>query len=662
MNTAVASNLTSVPEYDDSIPVSTYSDGSIESYIFDKTWKFSGAIQTGVGKPISIAFSRIDMKYRKYIQSTLAYLMDEFKQKNKIHPTIGQLDHWKSGLKFIAQSLDECNWNLLSDDRSFKQFKKSFSELIIKKDLSQSAINNVVSTLNLLNAQNLCHRVVTIESMNIKSIKRVKQHIAIPTNIYQQILSDAVSTVESFHPYRHEISALMSQVQTIYNEEKNRKNCSSSPGQINDRTATRVRQITHNIPNFKLTRDGTNISRILTPCAIVILAFSGIRVGELASLTKESYEERKGQNGSSISFLKGETTKTVDGIPKKEIWQTHSISKDALELAYDCTEYLRAIYTSEINKKHTENPSNSDEYKRTLRALEAVFLPVIIEGKKTNYSSTAARSNKLKSYLNRLNIKATKEDVESFNTLNPSWQGQLKEGSSLPKISAHDFRRSFAVFFKRYGFGTTSTIKFQYKHRNINMSDYYGKNAQLQQMEDVLLDTDLIQLLHDEGVNLGVDIFDEIYNGSETLSGAGGERIAKDKFEKLRTGDKVYMTRKEIESLVRNGTLSVVKLATGGYCMNASCSRVCGIGKFSAEIKPCEYQVITDKEAKRIQRQNMRLINTFRDLNNGDPMMNSILIGAKQKIKRNESLIIKHGIKVSSFDDNVKGIIATTRG
>ncbi|MEZ9056864.1 hypothetical protein [Vibrio pelagius] len=251
-------------------------------------------------------------------------------------------------------------------------------------------------------------------------------------------------------------------------------------------------------------------------------------------------------NGSSISFLKGETTKTVDGIPKKEVWQTHSISKDALELTYDCTEYLRAIYTDEVNKQYTESPINSDEHKRTLRALEAVFLPVTIEGKKTNYSSTAARSKNLKSYLNRLNIKATKEDVESFNTLNPSWQGQLKEGCFLPKISAHDFRRSFAVFFKRYGFGTTSTIKFQYKHRNINMSDYYGKNAQLQHMEDVLLDADLIQLLHEEGVNLGVDIFDEIYNGSETLSGAGGERIAKDKFEKLRTGDKVYMQERKL--------------------------------------------------------------------------------------------------------------------
>lgn len=656
-------NLASVPDYGENMPVSSYSDGSVESYIFDKKWKFSGAIQAGVGGSTDVSFSQIDMKYRKYIQFTLAYIMDEYKQKNKTHPTIAQLQHWKNGLKFIAQNLGECNWNLLSDDRMFKQFKSSFSELVFKSSLSQTLINNVVTTLGLLNSLNLCHRIVTIKNLNIQSIRPIKQHIAIPTNIYQQILNAAISTVESLHPYRHEISALMNRIQTIHDEEKNRKDSSSSPSQINDRTRNRIRKIGHNIPDFKLTRDGTNISNILTPCAIILLAFSGVRVGELNSFTKDSYEERKGENGDDICFLKGETTKTVDGIPKKEVWQTHSISKDALELAYDCTAYLRATYIDDVNKQYTEKKINLDEYKKTLRVLESVFLPVTLGGpKKTNYSSTAARSKNLKSYLEQLNIKATKEDVDSFNTLNPSWHGELKEGQFLPKLSAHDFRRTFAVFFKRYGFGTTSTIKFQYKHRNINMSDYYGKNAQLQHFEDVLLDSDLIQLLHEEGVNFGVDMFDEIYNDSETLSGLGGERIAKDKFEKLSSGDMVYMTRTEIESLVRNGTLSIVKLPTGGYCTNSSCSRVCGIGEFSAEIKPCEHQVITDKEAKRTQRQNKRLIKTFRDLNNGDPMMKSILVGVKQKIKRNESLIINHGIKVTAFEDNIKGIIATSRG
>lgn len=661
MNSAIEINLTSVPQYHKDKPVSLHSDGSVESYIFDNTWRFTGTINTGVGKPIAVSFAKIDIKYRKGIQSTLAYFIDTHKQKDKTHPTIGQIQHWKQGLYLIAQCLKACNWGLMTDDNLFSEFKKSLRKIVIERVLSQTQINNLVTTLNRLNRLKLCQRFCTIEGLNVTSPKGVKQHIAMPANMYQQILSEAVSTVETYHPHRHEISRLMRRVQEIYQEEKHRTGCSSTPGQINDRTSKRVREIKHNIPNFKLTRDGTYITNILVPCAVVILAFSGVRVGELRNFSKNSYEERSGTSNIAISLLRGETTKAVNGIPKKEIWQTHPISRDALELAYECTEYLREAFKAEVNNKYNKNAITTDEYNRVIRALESAFLPTQPQHNSIkNYQSTATGSKRIFSYIQSLNIKATKEDVESFNLLNPTWYGELKVGCTLPKLSAHDFRRSFAVFFRRYGFGTSSTIKFQYKHSNINMSDYYGNNAQLQSMEDVLLDTDLIQLMHEEGVNLGVDIFDEIYNESEALSGAGGERITKDKFEKLSTGERTYMTRGEIERLVRSGTISVVKLPTGGYCMNASCSRVCGIGEFAAEIKPCEHQVITDKEAKKIHRQNLRLIKTFRALNTGDPMMNSILIATKQKIKRNEILIYQHGLEFQSFEDDVEGTIMTS--
>jgi hypothetical protein len=247
--------------------------------------------------------------------------------------------------------------------------------------------------------------------------------------------------------------------------------------------------------------------------------------------------------------------------------------------------------------------------------------------------------------------------VDEFNRLNPNREGELKLGGFLPKLSPHDFRRTFAVFFKRYNFGTTASIKFQYKHDNINMSDYYANNARLQAMSDIMLDNELLTILRDEGIMLGVDTFDEIYNESSHLSGAGGERIAQDRFNKLKEGHHVYMTRQEIEKLVKNGTLSVVKLPTGGYCMNATCSRVCGIAPFLGEIKPCEHQVVTDNEAKVILRQNGRLIKSFREMNIGAPFMQSILIGMKHKIKRNEIIVKQHNLKFEEFNDAVQGII-----
>ncbi|HAW92971.1 MULTISPECIES: hypothetical protein [unclassified Arsukibacterium] len=651
-------NLNSLPTYDQQKVISRNSDNSPRSYIFDTNWDFLGTVKTGVGKNTAISFYNTDIRYRAVIQSTLAYFVESYKEKEKVHPSIPQMTHWCRGLAYISEALNGTNWDALSDDKIYSTFKRNFREIIKSRDLSQNIVNNTVTTLTLLTRHQLCHRIFSIADLNVASSKVRRQHIAIPIGIYQQLLNQAITAVETYHPFRFEINNAMCETFAIYNEEKFRTGRSKTPSNVNERTLRRTSQIQHKIPNFNPTRDATFLTHLMSPCAIVLFAFSGIRIGELKSLTKDSYQERLISDDKSISILKGETTKGTDGLPKSKVWQTHPIAKAALELAYDSTQCLRDLYKLEIEGKYREAKLSMDEYQTALREIESVFITLKIVGNQKSYSR-ATLGRHVGIYYQGLNIKATKEDVDSFNTLNPSRNGQLKENGYLPRLSPHDFRRTYAVFFRRYGFGTSTSIKFQYKHTNINMSDYYGNNAQLQAMEDILLDNDLLELMHNEGITMGVDIFDEIFNESDHLSGAGGERIAKDKFAKLGSDDRVYMTRAEIETLVRNGTLSVVKLPTGGYCMNASCSRVCGIGEFAAEIKPCEHQVITDNEAKVIQRQNLRLIKTFRSLNSGDPLMNSILIATKQKIKRNEQLISKHNLKFEVFDDKVKGVIET---
>lgn len=101
------------------------------------------------------------------------------------------------------------------------------------------------------------------------------------------------------------------------------------------------------------------------------------------------------------------------------------------------------------------------------------------------------------------------------------------------------------------------------------------KNAELALMHDILLDKELIDLMEEEGIRMGIDDSDEILNKSVHLSGVEGERIINDKIESNEGFCRqVYMTRSEISSLVRNGTLSIVMLPTGGYCTNTTkCER-----------------------------------------------------------------------------------------
>ena len=81
------------------------------------------------------------------------------------------------------------------------------------------------------------------------------------------------------------------------------------------------------------------------------------------------------------------------------------------------------------------------------------------------------------------------------------------------------------------------------------------------------------------------------------------------------------------------------------------------MGLFISEKKPCVHKVNTDKTAKELSRQRKRLIRQFQGLNTGDTLMNSILVGIKQKIKEVEKILVTHEIKYDVFEDKVRGLI-----
>jgi len=645
-------NLIEIQDYPESTVVTRTSNGVPLSYIFDDTWDFSGNGLRGVGKPASFSFVNINDGWKKDIQSTL-FQISQFIEENELYvPNMSSVRYWKDGLFIIAQGLDGTNWSSLSDDKVSQNFLRRINKL----SLSKSLINTLSVTINKLNQAGICHR--TFDNKDFKcNSPSVKQAIAIPIGMYAPLLSNAIKIIETYHPYRHKISGVMKKAHGVYDSIWEVADPDKTIKSIRSKVGRELKKIKHNIPGFNVLLNGDEILRIQSSCLLVALAFTGARIGEVLSFNKKSYKEKPKANNEVISLVKGETTKGTDGIPKNTVWQTHSIVKDALELSYDMTEYSREFHKNEINDKYLSKEITNDQYIHSNRELSNAFIVCLRVNIKNFTLSHVDR--KLYSLMNSFGIKATEEDVEEFNRLNPSREGDLTIGGLFQKLSPHDFRRSFAVFFKRYGFGSAVTLKFQYKHKNINMSDYYANNAALQAMEDVLLDNELLNIMNQEGINMGVDIFHDIYNETTHLSGGAGDRITKDKFNELEKGHNIFMNRAEIESLVKNGTLSAVKLPTGGYCLNSTCSRLCGIFQFAAEIKPCEHQVITDNEAKNILRQNKRLVESFRGMNTGDTMMQSILIGLKQKIKLNEIILKKHKLKFDNFDDAVKNVINT---
>lgn len=645
------------------IPISWTSTGEIYSYHYDIKWNFIGTEATAVGKQAIVSFAMTDIRYRKVIQNTLYEISIFYNNKNYIFPTVSQLTAWKMGYQHIADILETANWCLLDDEYQFKLFKRALKQ----REFGRRTIEVIVTSLHKLFDSKIINRFIDYKELaGLTLDKQTQQHIAIPIFMYKKVLEKSIIIVEKYHPYRFDIARIMEDVYDLYTRIQDGLNVAEgmhgareilvmTDNALCSRTTRAIKRITHCIPDFNADLTGGSLIEIQSACMIIVLAFSGVRVGEAISFNTNSYSVKMTENGKEIAILRGETTKGHSGKPCNVTWQSHPIVKDALELAEIMTKPMRELYRKKIESKLNSGNYNNDQYQKALDDVSSAFIPCKYSRQGSKYvASNMAR--RIESLMKQYNLVATQKDVEEFDLLNPSRFGQLKVNGFLPKLTPHDFRRTFAVFFRRYNFGSAAGIKFQYKHQNINMSDYYMNNAHLMHMHDVLLDNDLLALMQEERVNLCVDIYDEIYNASEHLSGLAGETIAKEKFEKLQTGQHVFMDRSEIERLVRHGSLSVIQLPTGGYCTNSDCERVCGIGIFDAEKNVCMHLVNTDKSAKQMAQQRKRLIDMFRGFNTGESFKNNILFGIKQKIKQIEIILNQHELTYEPFSDIVKGV------
>ncbi|ENM5762124.1 hypothetical protein ILY70_002492 [Vibrio mimicus] len=633
-------------------------DAKDKSYHVE-VWDFSPSHTVGVRYGLTLSFRSTKPEYVNGIQDALYKIYHDHKDKNSNYLSVSNMDRIKNGLQHVADCLGSTEWRNLENNRDLKSFLRELKQ----KRLSLSRIQHILQSLNKLTG---CGELnVYIDSkalLKCASSYKSKQYVAIPHRLYQRILSRALEVVETYHPYRHDISNVMSQAYDIQERLKSeerlitdgrgngRAELSMSPRAIEQRVRRLCKSITPDIPDFDIRLDGSQLTDILVSCLIVTQGFSGVRIGEAVSFNANSADEII-VNSKKVTVLTGETTKGNNAKPKTATWQSHPVAKAALELAYDMMAANRALYQQGVDEKERQGETK-EKINHIRRQLESAFLvPNATLQASDNYIFNPKRA--VKRFIRNLDYRATTEDVEEFNMLNPTREGELKVGGTYSGLSSHDFRRTFAVFFVRYGFGTASGIKFQFKHENINMSGYYANNAELAQMNDLLMDEDILEELKEAGIDLGVDIFDEIFNQSEHLSGAKGEAIMQDRMKKLEAGESIFMTREEIEENLRRGNFHIMQLPSGAYCTNGSCDRVCGTLSFRAEIKECEHKVVSDKGAKVIAKQRDRLIAKFTNLNTGDPLKSSILTGLKQKIQVEELTLKAHEIPYQPFNDDI---------
>jgi len=282
-----------------------------------------------------------------------------------------------------------------------------------------------------------------------------------------------------------------------------------------------------------------------------------------------------------------------------------------------------------------------------LANIETAFL-VLGTSHQTKGIVAANHGRTIASFIDRYKILATSQDVIEFDLLNPQRKGELVLGASLPKISPHDFRRTFAVFLVRNKLGNIMALKHQYKHLNVVMTQWYVNNHELAMVLDLSLDTELKSLINEANISVTTDALFEIYN-SETLSGGKGERIVRERDQEGYAGS-IFISREDIEREVRSGSVSVIEHPTG-YCFKPDCSRICSSDRSS---KTCQFEAITPQKAKSRISYRSRLIERFNALNDGKLYMANILTDMALKIETIDQTLTAHNIEFTPFKADMK--------
>lgn len=647
-------------------PYATFdSDGKGVSRVFDLSWDFHALHNNKT----NIGFEHIDKHYREDIQSYLYALImwQKANSNDGSHAAVSTLISYKSKLNALAITWQKSDFSLLSSDREWKTLSRSLIGFA-----SEGRCRGLASIINALNKAGLVERYVHKQEYVkwIKEQAEIGQAMAFPENIHVTILRTVADFVETYHPYRHQISEVMAKaykyqdamleaesktVGVNHGHELSKRQQGTFQKRTRDRLAKwpEVRAI----PNFKVDRSGGWLGKLLKMCFICIGLFTAARNKELLSMNKDSYEITT----SGISKVSGLTTKGTGGNKIYTTWNTAPITKLALELAFDATQATRNYALEIVEAAYGAALLTTDQYDYRKQELECAFVSpsipynrdILISKKSFKYD--VGSDGDICLNLKEFNITATKEDVEEFDLLNPGRSGSLKVGCCLPRLTPHDLRRSFVVFMVKNRLGNALTVKYQLKHRNINMSNWYANYSELARTNQLLMDTQLMSDFDEAIENSAVDAWDEIYNESDTLSGAEGERITQNKAERLAQGEEIVMSRSELLALVRSGDKSIVLLPTGGYCTNRNCERLCSLMDI-VEV-PCEHKVITDKAAKRLSRERDNLIASFRAINEMGDYANELILDArKKKIQSIEPTLVKHSIPFDSFNDDIKEV------
>ena len=326
---------------------------------------------------------------------------------------------------------------------------------------------------------------------------------------------------------------------------------------------------------------------------------------------------------------------------------TAPIAKLAVELLSAITQARRERTLRSSNIEATNGSLKKAEKLKDMS--QCLFLSLGIEGKAQTLSNSALRKamkRLVESCPNEdgtLGARLQEEHLEEFKALNRDNSDAVLVGEYWPLLT-HQFRRTFAVFLIRNGFGSFIQVKEQFAHANISMSIWYGRNADVAIMLDLAQDPEIQAEIAEMNALLMTDIAGQIFLGDTPISGGGGKRIR----EQIGNGNIVFESREEVEAAIKSGSLTIIDNGHS-LCLNPQCSRLdCTIDPAINSVT-CSHDVIMPSHANKRFELRERLIKRHKNAVDTGVKQPNLLTKTLIGIRACEMVLREHNIPFEPY-------------
>jgi integrase len=498
-----------------------------------------------------------------------------------------------------------------------------------------------------------------------------KQALAIPQELANVLYGEAVRLVESAWPHRDSFARLERDLQSNYDTgraivdyrvmtgkwkwlhgpdgkldvKKYTEEINKATPQPQTRIITQHLKHTGFLPDSSA--DGNWLvkfrTQLQTACFICCGAFTGMRVSEIFELHIDSFHTYRVDN-QVFHAVSAATHKLAAG-KKNEEWLASPVVEKAIALAIA----LSACAREQLLKLaiHSSDPGQADRLKETsanlwLSQSKRKNLPILISRTKWN--------DKLKVYSARVGAIVDSEALAECRLLNPRHGGSIEEkvraGKPWPLLT-HQFRRTFACFAVRNNLGHPISIKQQFKHLNLRMSEWYGNGAIEARLQSVQVDSELVNLLNEVKLEQTTTHFDTWFNGDETLTGSFGKAIVAMRTDKpviYSSWDNLYRLVRE-KRLTLHGTLH-------SYCKNGYDCDMEGVinPAFCVDCRSSG-SVIDAEKARWWQQRHLALTDYLQQQLNVSPAEYAHCI---TQIRAAESVMSDHSIVYTTYEHPIK--------